>query len=65
MLQYRKTIVAEFFSKVHSPVIKMVLFWKKTPPQLLKFTEIFETAFLQEHSRVSSFSQSEKAITRE
>ena len=65
MSQYSKTIVAEFLSKAHSPVVEMILFWKQTPRQLLKFTKIFETAFLKEHSRVSFFSQSEKAITRE
>ena len=43
----------------------MILFWKKTPLQLLKFAEVFERAFLQQHARVNSFSQSEKAITRE
>ena len=41
------------------------LFWKQTPPQLLKFAEIFEIALLQEHARVSSFSQPKEAITRE
>ena len=57
----------EFLFKAHSPVAEMNLFWKKkkTPSQLLKFAEIFETAFLQEHACVSSFSQPEKAITRE
>ena len=28
MSQYRKTIVAEFFFKIHSPVLEMILFWK-------------------------------------
>ena len=39
--------------------------YKQTPSQLLKFAENFETALLQEHARVSSFSQPERAITRE
>ena len=65
MSQYRKTIVAEFFFKVHSPVLEMILFWKQTPSQLLKFADIFGTSFLQEHAPVSSFSQHDKPITRE
>ena len=68
MSQYRKTNVAEFFLKAHSPVVEMNLLWKKkkkTRSLLLKFAQIFEAAFLQEHARVSSFSQPEKAITRE
>ena len=28
MSQYRKTNVAEFFFKAHSPVVEMILFWK-------------------------------------
>ena len=63
--QYRKTIVAEFFFKAHSPVVEVILFWKYTPSQLLKFADIFETSFLQEHAPVSSFSQHDKPITRE
>ena len=31
----------------------------------MKFADIFETAFLQEHAHVSSFSQHNKPITRE
>ena len=65
MSQYRKTIVAEFFFKTHSPVLEMILFWKQTPSQLLKFADIFGTSFLQEHAPVSSFSQHDKPITRE
>ena len=65
MSQYRKTIVAEFFFKAHSPVLEMILFWKQTSSQLLKFADIFGTSFLQEHAPVSSFSQHDKPITRE
>ena len=65
MLQYRKTVVAEFFFKAHSPLLEMILFWKQTSSQLLKFADIFETSFLQEHAPVSSFSQHDKPITRE
>ena len=65
MSQHRKTIVAEFFFKAHSPTVEMILYWKQTPSQALKFAEIFWTAFLQEHAHVSSFSQSETSITRE
>ena len=32
---------------------------------MLKFADIFETSFLQEHAPVSSFSQHDKSITRE
>ena len=65
MSQYRKTIVAEFFFKAHSPLLEMILFWKQTSSQLLKFADIFGTSFLQEHAPVSSFSQHDKPITRE
>ena len=65
MSQYRKTIVAEFFFKAHSPVLEMILFWKQTSSQLLKFADIFGTSFLQEHAPVSSFSEHDKPITRE
>ena len=65
MLHYRNRIVAEFFFKAHSPVLEMILFWKQTPSQLLKFADIFGTSFLQEHAPVSSFSQHDKPITRE
>ena len=65
MLQYRKTVVAEFFFKAHSPLLEMILFWKQTSSQLLKFADIFGTSFLQEHAPVSSFSQHDKPITRE
>ena len=65
MLQYRKIIVAEFFFKAHSPVLEMILFWKQTSSQLLKFPEIFETSLLQEHVHVSSILQHDKPITRE
>ena len=64
-LQERKTVVAEFFFKAHSPVLEMILFWKQTSSQLLKFADIFGTSFLQEHAPVSSFSQHDKPITRE
>ena len=64
--QYRKTIVAEFFSKTHSPVLEMILLWKQTPSHLLKFADIFETSFLQEHApAVTSFWQHDKPIIRE
>ena len=62
MLQHRKTITAEFFLKPHSLVVEVIVFWKKTPSQLPKFAEIFETTFLEEHARVNSFSQPDKAI---
>ena len=65
MSQYRKTIVAEFFFKAHSPLLEMILFWKQTSSQLLKFADIFGTSFLQEHAPVSSFSEHDKPITRE
>ena len=63
-----KKIVAEFFFKRHSPVSEMILFWKQTPSQLLKFAEIcwyVRKYFLQEHAPVSSFSQYHEPITRE
>ena len=64
--QYRKTIVAEFFSKTHSPVLEMILLWKQTPSHLLKFADIFETSFLQEHApAVTSFWQHDKPIIQE
>ena len=63
MSQYRKTI--EFFFKTHSLVLEMILFQKQTPSQLLKFADIFETSFLQEHAPVNSFSQQDKPITHE
>ena len=68
MSQYRKTIVAEFFFKAHSPVVEMILFWKSfsaTPMQLLKSAEILGIAFLQKHARMSSFSQPGKVFIRE
>ena len=65
MLQYRKTVVAEFFFKVHSPLLEMIFFWKQTSSQLLKFADIFGTSFPQEHAPVNSFSQHDKPVTRE
>ena len=53
------------FFKTHSPVLEIILFWKQTPSQLLKFADTFETSFLQEQASVSSFSQHDKPITRE
>ena len=65
MSQCRKKIVAEFLFKAHSPLLEMILFWKQTSSQLLKFADIFGTSFLQEHAPVSSFSEHDKPITRE
>ena len=65
MSQYRKTVVAEFFFKAHSPVLEIIDFWKQTSSQLPKFADIFERSFLQEHAPGSQFSQHDKPITRE
>ena len=43
----------------------MIFFWKQTSSQLLKFADIFQRSFPQEHEPVSSFSQHDKLITCE
>ena len=41
MLQYRKTIVAAFLLKSHSPVLEMILFLERDFIAVLKFADIF------------------------
>ena len=53
------------FLKTYSPVLEMIFFWKQTSSQLLKFADIFQRSFPQEHEPVSSFSQHDKLITCE
>ena len=58
ILQYRKTITAEFFFKAYTTSYRNHIFMEIVA--IAKFAEIFETAFLEKHARVSSFSQPEK-----
>ena len=51
-------MTAEFFFKAYITSYRNHIFMEIVA--IAKFAEIFETAFLEKHARVSSFSQPEK-----